>query len=226
MNKPDVRRRNRRGEGAQLRADIVAAARELIEDTGTANAVTLRAVARRVGIAAPSIYPHFADPEQITRAVIAQTYEEFLHHLQSARTGIEDPRARLVAACEAYLSFGAEHPHLYALMMEPNPTPDGTTSDDGRDLRLHDSGEGIERLVGAESFRLLVQDVAATAAVGASQTDDPFLTATALWVALHGLVRLRADAPRGPWPGTNQLKDALIGRIAQLEPASIADPER
>jgi len=41
MNKPEVRRRNRRGEGAQLRADIVAAARELIEDTGTANVVTL-----------------------------------------------------------------------------------------------------------------------------------------------------------------------------------------
>jgi AcrR family transcriptional regulator len=222
MNKPEGRRRNRRGEGAQLRADIVAAARELIEDTGTANAVTLRAVARRVGIAAPSIYAHFADPEQIIRAVVAQAYEEFLHHLQSARRGIEDPRTRLVAACEAYLSFGAEHPHLYALMMEPNQTPDGATSDDEHDPRLHGSGEGIERLVGAESFRLLVQDVEATAAVGASRADDAFLTATALWVALHGLVRLRADAPRGPWPDTDQLNDALIGRIALLEPASTA----
>jgi AcrR family transcriptional regulator len=188
--------------------------------------VTLRAVARRVGIAAPSIHPHFADPEQIIRAVIAQAYEEFLRHLQSARRGIEDPRARLVAACEACLSFGAEQPHLYALMMGPNPTPDGTSSDDGRDLRLHDSGEGIEHLVGAESFRLLVQDVAATAAVGASRTDDPFLTATALWVALHGLVPLRADAPKGPWPDTSQLNDALIERIALLEQASIADPQR
>ena len=117
-------------------------------------------------------------------------------------------------------------PHLYALIMGPNPTPDGTTSDDGRDLRLHDSGEGIERLVGAESFRLLVQDVAATAAVGASRTDDPFLTATALRVALHGLVRLRVDALKGPRPDTSKLNEALIGRTAPLEPASIADPER
>lgn len=226
MNKPEARRRNRRGEGTQLRAEIVTAARELIEDTGSANAVTLRAVARRVGIAAPSIYPHFADSEQIIRAVIAQAFEEFLHHLQTARMGIDHPRARLVAACEAYLSFGAEHPHLYALMMGPNPTPDDTTRNDGRDLRLHDSGEGIERLVGAESFQLLVQDVAAAAADGASRADDPFLTATALWVALHGLVRLRADAPLGPQPDTSQLNDALIERIALLEPAPIADPER
>src|ERR1700754_3649521 len=138
MNKPEARRRNRRGEGAQLRADIVAAGRELIEDAGTATAVTLRAVARRVGIAAPSIYAHFADPEQIIRAVVVQAYEEFLRDLQSARAGIEDPRARLIAGCEAYLKFGAE------------------------------------------SFRLLVDDVAATAAAGASRTDDPFRTTTAL----------------------------------------------
>ncbi|MFE2958263.1 TetR-like C-terminal domain-containing protein [Nocardia tengchongensis] len=136
------------------------------------------------------------------------------------------PRARLVAACEAYLSFGAEHPHLYALMMGPNPRPDDTTGNDGRELRLNDSGEGIERLVGAESFRLLVQDVAAAAADGTSRADDPFLTATALWVALHGLVRLRADAPLGPQPDPGQLNDALIERIALLEPAPIAIPER
>ena len=217
MNKPETRRRNRRGEGAQLRSDIVAAARELIEETGTANAVTLRAVARRVGIAAPSIYPHFADSGEIIRAVVEQAFEEFLRHLQAARTGIEDPRARLVAACEAYLSFGAEQPHLYALVMGPNPTPDGATSDDGPDLRLHDTREGIERLVGAEAFRLLIEDVAATAAADASRTDDPFLTATALWVALHGLVRLRADIPHGPWPDTGQLNDVIIRRIALLD---------
>src|SRR5215471_3221966 len=66
------RRRNRRGEGSQLRADIVTAARELIEESGSAEAVTLRAVARRVGIAAQSIYGHFPGPEQIVRAVVAQ----------------------------------------------------------------------------------------------------------------------------------------------------------
>jgi AcrR family transcriptional regulator len=219
VSKPETRRRNRRGEGTRLRSEIVAAARELIEETGSASAVTLRAVARRVGIAAPSIYAHFTDPEQIVRAVIAQTFEEFLRHLQAARVGIDEPRARLLAACRAYLAFGAQHPNLYALLFGHNPTPDGTTGDQTADLRLRESGEGVERLIGAESFELLMNDVAATAAVGASRTGDPFLTATALWVALHGLVRLRADAPQFPWPDTKRLEDALIGRIALLEPA-------
>jgi AcrR family transcriptional regulator len=222
VSKSETRRRNRRGEGTRLRSEIVAAARALIEETGSASAVTLRAVARRVGIAAPSIYAHFADPEQIVRAVIAQTFEEFLRHLQAAREGIDEPRARLLAACRAYLAFGAEHPNLYALLFGRNPTPDGTTGDQTPDLRLHESGEsgeGVERLIGAESFELLVHDVAATAAVGASRAEDPFLTATALWVALHGLVLLRADAPQFPWPDTERLNDALVGRIALLEPA-------
>ena len=56
-----TRARNRRGEGARLRDDIVAAAVALLDETGDQAAVSLRAVARRVGIAAPSIYRHFAD---------------------------------------------------------------------------------------------------------------------------------------------------------------------
>jgi len=214
------RRPNRRGEGSQLRAEIVTAARELIEETGSAEAVTLRAVARRVGIAAQSIYGHFAGPEQIVRAVIAQTFEEFLCHLQAARAGIDEPRARLLAACQGYLTFGAEHPNLYALLFARNPTPQGARGEQAPDLRLHENGgEGVDRLVGAESFELLVNDVAAATAAGESRSKDPFVTATAIWVALHGLVLLRADAPQCPWPDRAQLEDALLGPIALREPS-------
>jgi AcrR family transcriptional regulator len=214
------RRPNRRGEGSQLRAEIVTAARELIEETGSAEAVTLRAVARRVGIAAQSIYGHFAGPEQIVRAVIAQAFEEFLRHLQAARAGIDEPRARLLAACQGYLTFGAEHPNLYALLFARNPVPQGARGEQDPDLRLRENGgEGVDRLVGAESFELLVHDVAAATAAGASRSKDPFVTATAIWVALHGLVMLRADAPQFPWPDRTQLEDALLGRIALLDPS-------
>ncbi len=191
----------------------------MIEETGSAEEVTLRAVARRVGIAAQSIYGHFAGPEQIVRAVIAETFEEFLRHLQAARAGIDDPRARLLAACQGYLTFGAEHPNLYALLFARNPAPQGVRGKQAPDLRLHENGgEGVDRLIGAESFELLVHDVAAATAVGASQSKDPFVTATAIWVALHGLVLLRADAPQFPWPDRTQLEDALLGRLALLEP--------
>ena len=55
------RRRNRRGEGERLREEIITAASQMIGETGDDTALTLRGVARRVGIAAPSIYRHFTD---------------------------------------------------------------------------------------------------------------------------------------------------------------------
>src|SRR6266700_6738108 len=59
------RQRNARGQGARLTQDIVSAALALIEREGSDEAVTLRAVAREIGIAAPSIYNHFPDRDAI-----------------------------------------------------------------------------------------------------------------------------------------------------------------
>ena len=53
---PPARRRNRRGEGDRLRDEIITAASQIIGETGDDSALTLRGVARRLGIAAPSIY--------------------------------------------------------------------------------------------------------------------------------------------------------------------------
>ena len=72
-----VRERNRRGEGAKLRTDILAAATELLERTGSEEAVTLRAVARQVGISAPSIYSHFPEREAIVDAIVDDAFRDF-----------------------------------------------------------------------------------------------------------------------------------------------------
>ena len=48
-----ARRRNRRGEGDRLREEIVTAASQMIGEAGDDTALTLRGVARRIGIAAP-----------------------------------------------------------------------------------------------------------------------------------------------------------------------------
>ena len=84
-NRPVPRRpRNARGQGARLAEDIVTAALDLIEQHGSAEAVTLRAVARQAGIAAPSIYPHFADREAILLAVVVRVFDELAAAIQQA----------------------------------------------------------------------------------------------------------------------------------------------
>jgi len=73
---PAQRQRNARGQGARLTEDIVTGALALIERSGSDEAVTLRAVAREVGISAPSIYAHFADREAIVMAVVMRVFGE------------------------------------------------------------------------------------------------------------------------------------------------------
>ena len=72
-----ARRRNRRGEGDRLREEIITAASQMIGETGDDSTLTLRGVARRVGIAAPSIYRHFTDADQLKMAVVQRSFAEF-----------------------------------------------------------------------------------------------------------------------------------------------------
>ena len=69
---PAARRRNRRGEGDRLREEIITAASQMIGEAGDDSALTLRGVARRVGIAAPSIYRHFTDVDELKMAVVSE----------------------------------------------------------------------------------------------------------------------------------------------------------
>ncbi|MBO0692570.1 MAG: TetR/AcrR family transcriptional regulator, partial [Acidimicrobiaceae bacterium] len=106
MSSVGTRVRNRRGEGSRLRDDIVSAAVEILEKTGNPEAITLRAVARQVGIAAPSIYGHFADRDAIIVAVVTEGFTRLTRVLKEALAGSTDPVESLRLGCDAYLRFG------------------------------------------------------------------------------------------------------------------------
>jgi AcrR family transcriptional regulator len=201
-----ARERNRRGEGARLRDDILTAATELLEQTGSEEAVTLRAVARQVGISAPSIYAHFADREAIVDAIVDGAFGDFNAAIQAAsdaavRAGA-GPRARLRAGCAAYLEFAAERPNRYKLLFE-------------RQDLISDASEPVP-LVRTESFRLLVASLQACVEAGLSASDDPARDATAIWVALHGFATLRSSLPGFPWPDTDTMLDRVVSGLAQI----------
>ncbi|MGW3284542.1 TetR/AcrR family transcriptional regulator [Streptomyces sp. NPDC001002] len=219
MAPPASRRRNPRGQGGQLRDEIVTAARELLVETGSDSAVTLRAIARKVGIAPPSIYAHFDTPDQIVEAVVTETRSLLVRDLETARAGAKDARERLLADCHAYLVFGAERPELYALLFS-RPRPKGSSV---TEERIDQAVRRLAPIVGetvatqlapAEAFSILLRDVADAMRDGSSRAEDAFTTATALWAALHGLIMLRARIPRFPWPPPGQLEAEIINRLA------------
>ena len=95
--------------------EIVAAARDLLESEG-ADALTMRRLADRLGIRAPSLYKHFPDKETLETAIVAEGFEESAQVFEAAVAG--DTKHPLRALASAYRAFALEHPHLYRLMTE------------------------------------------------------------------------------------------------------------
>lgn len=207
------RHRNPRGQGARLTEDIVAGALALIERTGSAEAVTLRAVAREVGIAAPSIYAHFPDRDAVLMAVVARIFDELNQAIeQGKKSAGQDPAGRLVAGCEAYVAFGLEHPARYSILFS---TQRPAATDHPKPVPIGPDGRPVPGF-GAQSFALLVQAIQDCVTAGVSTSTDAAADATAVWVALHGTVSLRAALPRFPWPDPAAFVRQIVLPLAQV----------
>ena len=207
------RHRNPRGQGARLTGDIVAGALALIERTGSAEAVTLRAVAREAGIAAPSIYAHFPDRDAVLMAVVARIFDELTEAIeQGQKSAAQDPAGRLVAGCEAYVAFGLEHPARYGVLFS---TQRPTAPDYCKPVPIGPDGLPVLEF-GGETFALLLQAIEACVTSGVSASTDVLADATAVWVALHGTVSLRAALPRFPWPDPAASVRHLVLSLAKV----------
>lgn len=94
--------------------EIVQAARDLLEEEGV-DGLSMRRIAARVGIQAPSIYKHLPDKQAVVNALISDGFEEAAAAFATAREDGDDSLAALGAA---YRAFAHRHPHLYRLMTE------------------------------------------------------------------------------------------------------------
>jgi AcrR family transcriptional regulator len=94
--------------------EIVTAAREVLEGEGLA-ALTMRNVAARLGIRAPSLYKHFPDKDALEAAIISDGFVEMAEEFEEAG---DDGAASLVDLAAAYRAFARAHPHLYRLMTD------------------------------------------------------------------------------------------------------------
>src|SRR6201996_8244720 len=202
-----VRRRNKRGQGAQLRDDIVQAASTLLEETGDEDAFTLRAVARAAAITAPAIYAHFADRDEIKRAVVQHTFSTLAETLRPVPAERAQPVPALYAVCRAYLDFAADHPNLYRVLFERHrreAVAPGT------------SGADVTTIIGADAYGVLLEAVRACVDAGDSAEPSAPAATVRVWVSLHGMATLRASMPWFPWPPRDTLLDELISRAADL----------
>ncbi len=196
-----ARQRNPRGQGERLRDDIIEAASRLMADP--AAPLTLRGVAREAGVAATSVYLHFADIESLVLAVAERRFGELVQLQDQAQESSADPCQQVRAGCLAYCEFGLEHPGQY-LVMFTNP------------LLLPDTLPP-EEFPGRKAFQRLTEAVAAC--IG-GEPEDPEASRTAqlVWQQLHGIVSLRISRPRFPWPPLAETVAEAVDRLLAVAP--------
>ena len=173
------RRRNPRGQGDRLREDIIEAASGLLADPA-APPLTLRGVARATGVAATSVYLHFADTDSLLLAVAERHFGELAEAQRAARDAASSPRGAVHAMALAYCEFGLANTGLYQVMFGgPLPAVDPA------------------RIPGRTAFE---QRTEAVAAFLGGDPGAAFAASVLIWQLLHGTVSLRISRAVFPWP--------------------------
>ncbi|WP_089303620.1 TetR/AcrR family transcriptional regulator [Geodermatophilus pulveris] len=100
---------------AELTAEITAAARRQLAEVGAAG-LSLRAVAREVGLASSAVYRYFASRDELLTRLIIDGYDAVGAAAEDADDPAAPPRERWVAVCRAVRAWALAHPHEYALL--------------------------------------------------------------------------------------------------------------
>ena len=213
-----ARVRARRGEGERLREEILAAVSELLDETNDEAAVSIRAIAERVGVTPPSIYRHFEDKEAMLAAVCGDVFVQLTEGIAQAVASSKSPLDALAEAGRCYVEFGLEHPEHYRLVfMRPPFKGDDVDHSDLRPVletgvipESHPLFSG-DALAGSQAFKALYDLVdLVLAGVPKRRRPDVFTMTTSMWTAMHGITSLRISKPDFTWPTVEAQIDAII----------------
>jgi AcrR family transcriptional regulator len=100
---------------AELTAEIAEAARRQLAEVGAA-ALSLRAVARELGMASSAVYRYFPSRDDLLTRLIIDGYEAIGAAAEGADDPAAPPRDRWLAVCRAVRAWARAHPHEYALL--------------------------------------------------------------------------------------------------------------
>ncbi len=192
------RRPNARGQGDRLREEIITAAQLLLDDLADDEALSLRAVARAVSIAATSVYLHFPDRDALVLAAMQRCHEELVQAGDAAAAAALDSAAALRGSILAQAGWAMEHPGLYKV--------------------LHESR--VHRKLGMPFKQLLIERteeaVQGCMDAGLAPAGDAKTVAIDLRTAVAGMLVQRINEPDLAWPEAAEQLDRFLAKLVGL----------
>ncbi|MEQ1938270.1 TetR/AcrR family transcriptional regulator [Mesorhizobium sp. CN5-321] len=197
---------------AELRARLVAAAHELVQEEGY-DGLTIRKLAKRVGYAPMSVYSYFADKQDILLALAEDAFATLARRIESQPS--DDPVEALRVVMREYAAFGLGNPNEYrtVFMTEKTRPPEGKTFE--------------EMEADNPAMKALIDRVEACIAAGKLK-GAPYAIANMLWAVGHGTISLLITFPFHPFGDpqafVQRMCDLALAGLTAQDVAPLTDP--
>jgi AcrR family transcriptional regulator len=168
-----------------LRAALIEAGLAMLAERDV-EGLSLREMARTVGVSATAVYRHFPDKTALMSALAHEGLDRLAAAQHAASDEVGGGRAGFAATGRAYVRFALANPALFRLIFASSAL-------------AHSSGE-------AEALRFLRANAAANLGGGADKGSVD-VEALQAWALVHGLAMLMLD---GQVPDSAQLIDRVI----------------
>lgn len=171
-----------------------------------ADGLTMRAIAKRLGVSATALYQHFESKAAILRAIRFQGLD-ILNTSLAPAFELDDPLERLVDHGRRYIRFALDNPWLYSLLLDEEELDWASMAADELQA-IERSGAGVARAI--EDGKL----------EGIIRPDlDQLYARHMMWASFHGLAslmlrgRIREDHPAFPIPDADALIDQYVRSV-------------
>lgn len=183
-----------------LRDALVDAGVDVVRDGGP-EALSLRELARRVGVSHAATYRHFADREALVDVVAERALAALVAEVHHRLDAIEEPdevtraRRRLVEIGVGYVAFAMTESGLFRLLFTAYP----------------DAPDGKSDATGEDPYGMLNQALDDLVAVGYLDERGRAGADITCWAAVHGFSVLNVEGPLRGLPAAD--RDAALSTL-------------
>ncbi|HEX6247521.1 MAG TPA: TetR/AcrR family transcriptional regulator [Nocardioidaceae bacterium] len=204
MTAPSAPRTARDHARVELTRAILASARGQLAEVGPA-ALSVRAVARDLGMASSATYRYFRSRDELLTALLIEAYDELGAAVEGADAAVvdrDDLAGRWRAICHALRDWARANPHEYALLYgspvpgyaAPETTVPAASRVPGTMLALAHDTQRSGRPLGAPALAVPPEETAALAGIRELAElvidDERLVRSLIAWATLFGHVSL------------------------------------